>query len=602
MSYLSDLPGQDAYNGGSLVQPTRRGWNFGNGLNATYNAATDRIDITAGGTVYTGATLPATATTGDIALYTDHAWGLIAATFDGTNWRREVDNCIAPAATTDGAYLQELIDSQGATNERFRVIKLPPFDFNISAPLVLDQILGLAIICEGAVHPDRDSTHFCRIRLSDKNEAAVIIQGCDGILFRGLWVEGQNDINVNFAADPANLALLANNSNFLYDNPRTNRYSPHAGFVVDPLGSVPTEADRYPSLTADYGETSTSGVITWENCVVRSFVAGWLITPCTDLQLGDKMVLRDCHSRDNRDGFNSCQSQNKIHELINFKGLYQQFLTTTARYGNQEGCPPNIYGGTCELTKYIILWNSQQTVGNITNLYVESTLGLGFWGAGDASTARPLNWIGCTLKTYQQATSDQIEIDLHLQSHGIVRFSGCFIAHNSLDGVLRIHSNNPTLFDGCVFGNDSPGGMSVPVVMSQYAGNEVQVNASQARVAGTASHHYGYWTNTGSKATSVTITAGADYTATFTQGAAGDFLVGDVVEAVSDFVPEQATDFGFAGSTALSGTSCPAAVVTGVAGLSVTLGNCAESFHSNLGGAAISVTRRRYAITASGTT
>ena len=551
--------------------------------------------------------LPVTGTVGEVRSYTDHAWGTMKAEWDGTNWRRAKDDCIVPTSTSDRAYLQELIDNQSATGETRRVIKLPLYDFAIDAPLILDEVLGLKITSEAAVHTDADSAHFCRIRLSDADEAAFIIQGCDGLVFEGLWVEGQNDINANFAGDPANLQLLEDDANYLYDlgggtYPRTNRYSPHAAFVVDPLGTVPTSGDRYPSLVDDYGETSTSGVITWINCVARSFVAGWLVTPCTDLQLGDRMILHDCHSRDNRDGFNSCQDQNKIHELLNFRGQYQQFHSTTARYGNQQGCPPNILGGDVGLTKYLFLWANQYTVGNITGLYVESTLGLGFWGAGDSSTARPLNFNGCTLKLYQQATSDQIELDFHLQSHGIVNFNGCTIGNNSLEGVLRIHSNNPTLFKGCTFLNDSPSGL-IPVVMSQYAGNEVQMNGCQARVGATASHHYGYWTNSGSKTDTVAVTAGADYTATFAQALAGDFQLGDVIEAVvAAGAPEQATDYGFASSTPLTGSSCPVAVVTNVDIFDITISFCAKSFHAALDGSSIALTRRRYVVTASGKT
>jgi hypothetical protein len=178
---------------------------------------------------------------------------------------------------------------------------------------------------------------------------------------------------------------------------RNNRYSPHAGIVIDPLHADVTSLNRYPGMTDYYTNNSAGGTseVLIEGCHIRQYVVGVMVSPSAHTQNCDNIVFRDGSAYANRSFWASGQNQSRANQIVNLYSLGQtKYVTNCAEYGSQQGTPPNMTG--CNIAgshKYIYEINGLFSGMQITDCYFESLYSLG----RTAASSLPVIFRGCQI-------------------------------------------------------------------------------------------------------------------------------------------------------------------------------------------------------------
>lgn len=128
---------------------------------------------------------------------------------------------------------------------------------------------------------------------------------------------------------------------------RNNRYSPHAGFLVDPFHvNVSSGGDRYPGATAWYTNTATGGTsgVTIEGCSFKNYIAGIAIALSGSTSNCDNIVFKHGSQVRNKNFWVTCQTQSRGNSITDLYSFGQtQTLINCTEYGAQQGTPPHIY-------------------------------------------------------------------------------------------------------------------------------------------------------------------------------------------------------------------------------------------------------------------
>jgi hypothetical protein len=164
---------------------------------------------------------------------------------------------------------------------------------------------------------------------------------------------------------------------------RDNRYSPHAGFVVDPFSNPGLDsADKYAAYEKLYNGTSNGGStdIIFRNCTARYFVVDYCIAPHGHPQNAEAIKIVDSWGDYAKVAISTGQSQSRSVYVDNFKSWGAcKYIFDCDSYGAATGCPPevnglNVAGGNrylCNLAQ----WISKGLI--IRNAHIESLWSLG---------------------------------------------------------------------------------------------------------------------------------------------------------------------------------------------------------------------------------
>jgi hypothetical protein len=169
---------------------------------------------------------------------------------------------------------------------------------------------------QGAATTYNGSDSQTVLSFTDKNSFGLGFQRVKGLRVRNLLLRGQN--------------AIAGTLYDYFENPdmdwlhgcRNDIFSPHAGFVVDPLFNVGNAAaeNMYPGFEAfytDQGGGSTD--VIFDNCRVEKFVVGYCFSPHNAPQNGDNLAINNSWVNYCKSGISVGQSQNRSVAVNNLK-------------------------------------------------------------------------------------------------------------------------------------------------------------------------------------------------------------------------------------------------------------------------------------------
>ncbi len=469
------------------------------------------------------------------------------------------------------------------------------------------------------------------IRADSITEPAIAIQGAQGVSIRNLAIFGQNDTRSNLQND----ADLLVDSNFLKDlgggvKCRNNTRSPCAGITIDGYcdASLILAADRYPVADAEgryKASDAQSGTVTIEGCAIFGFTVGIAITPTAATQNVESVAIRDCNFACNRVALAIGQDQARNVTVENCTGVYQQFFLTNRIYGYgglkfPNAVPPRLHNICIGRTKYVFDVNTPTAVLNVSSMYVETSLSLGYVGAEGTNTDNLCAcFTGCEV---QILTLPGKQVDFLLWNVQPVEFNSCaffssdnlFAANYTIVQPMVFYNQAALLFTNCVLDQLSmgPTSSSDPNVDKLTKGSfsiafenpgmvrfvdswfrDTSFTAARAMmtmdydatdptklrrqplpspeyvIEGTRLRCLGTKLKSVRVATNVTLAAGADGEATFTASAGGLVNVGDVVYlSTTSYAPQW---FDSSGSAGTSGSAHFVGVVKSVSGSTVTV-------------------------------
>jgi hypothetical protein len=406
------------------------------------------------------------------------------------------------------------------------------------------------------------------IRNTNDDQPCYAVQSARSVKFSNFSIQGANaNANPSYAqlvGDPSTWANLA--------GMRDTTWSPACAIVVDPFGSTIEGGDAYPGLEEfyTYNLRGSSATII-ENMECKGFPVGILLSPSTNTQNNDSVMIRDCDISYNKTGLAVCQSQNRAVRLENCRMHAAHIMIDTETYGNGNGAFPLANNLNVTFCKYLINASGGVSRAKLSNSDVESTYSIGAWRG-----AFPLDIEGCQMKLIPPnalTAPQQPAIDYHLHATAPVNFIGGYVGFYSNVGVpLGIAGGGRINFKGCAI--DTPPMLRDPELVTyegvslrylnggaRYGADRqfvastdtllsVQVDAKMP-VDGTAAFHalgYTRFRNVASPiidlAPPVTITATGDGLATFTPPTPGKFNVGEWLSSWDPFdglMPDETT-------------------------------------------------------------
>ncbi len=297
----------------------------------------------------------------------------------------------------DHAAIQKAINialASPAVNE----VYLPPGIYRISKPLIVSRTIqgkyafvGLTITGYGKAYASSQTLGSTTIIKSDFKDAfALGIQGAKGFVVKNIFFQGLNDISFDYKE----LTSYPDNawSNTCRDKPN----SPYAAIVIDPFGQSLPKDGGYPGLAKEYHSNKASTDIRIENCRIRNYVAGLMISPNGRSQNAEIITIRDNWIDHVKVAIAIGQSQSRsvyIHNL-NAWGTVQ-YMFDTKRYGKGNGVMPEVNGmNLAGGVKYLFNSDANWTYGHFSNVYAESIYGIGFAPGGKL----PYSFLQCYFK------------------------------------------------------------------------------------------------------------------------------------------------------------------------------------------------------------
>lgn len=161
---------------------------------------------------------------------------------------------------------------------------------------------------------------------------------------------------------------------------RNNRYSPHAGIVIDGYHSSVTSLNQYPGMSGFYTNSSTGGtsMVTLRNCGFKKFAAAIIEGAAGAVQNGDNIKASDCYFEYNNVAWACGQTQSRANTIENCYFLIHRRIVDGITYGSQQGTPPNVVRSNfAGVTKYLYAINGAFSGMTWQECYSEGTFSLG---------------------------------------------------------------------------------------------------------------------------------------------------------------------------------------------------------------------------------
>ena len=301
------------------------------------------------------------------------------------------------------------------------------------------------------------------ILLCEFKEAPLLaIQAGQAVTIRDLAFVGANRwgskfTNVVYPDFTNKMSALLDDHLFIDDSdpqslPRDDPHSPHAAIAIDPYsparpGMNLAPEHKYPNKYHLYVDSATStsysSAITIEGCAFHSFIVGIVVSPAGINSNAENISIRDCTFKFNRVAIAIGQDQARSVQIENVSCYGCQVFVDTRSYGNGSGEPPHIRGANVGGTRSLFYISTSGQSVWVEQLYCESSLSLGYIGAGVTSAETAAHFLGCTILLSRSRPS----IDTHLWSFAPVHFVGCTLAvvsPASEDGIAN-HKEQPPL-------------------------------------------------------------------------------------------------------------------------------------------------------------
>lgn len=295
-------------------------------------------------------------------------------------------------------------------------------------------------------------------------------RGARGVELRNLSIRGNNTFSIS---DPTDLLDDGtDNSTYLVNDSRDNRFSPYAAIVIDPfIDGAPGGDDdnKYPRLKPEgaddyYYSNKKSSQITIVDCFIMQFAAGIVVTPSGESSNGDNIVISGCSLQNNRVQIATCTAQNKAIIVENTNTAVAQFFISTRDYGSNDpdsgfGVAPWIHACSAGITKYLFNVHTRVQPLSVVSLFVEAVLGMGFVGVTGSSADLGAHFVNCQFtfsNTVESVAGEHRAIDTHMWSYGNVRFTSCTLGTNKggVSQPLTFFNHGNLAFEACVFTDD----------------------------------------------------------------------------------------------------------------------------------------------------
>lgn len=520
--------------------------------------------------------------------------------------------------TDDAAALQAAIDFCIANQ---RKLLLPIGVYKIGVPLAIWKWSGTgfsacSLTMEGEKYTWSDEGALIkstRIEPTFKDTFAIGIQNGRGVHIKDIVCVGLNTFDIGNGITAPACAEMMTNSTFVKNGARDSRYSPYSGICIDPFGTSAPADGGYPGFSDRYvaSAAGSSGIVL-EGVRCKNFTVGVMVTPNGTTQNAEDITFRHCSSIFNKVGVAIGQAQSRDVNWYAGNCAWNLYCFDGQTYGAQQGAAPKIYG--CNMSgKY--LFNVYSRGGNglwATGIHAESFASLGFIGTGANTVVDPAYISG----QFSFADFGGIYPDHHLVAYAPVRLEGGFSTQGmTYKGPVRIyhpkarvvkfdnayfgiHALNefwlaPTvgadaapfvnlMFDDCAFNDGSTRGPATSVAVLSHM--DVQLQASDIDravvplggvvrfVGGSALElvFNGGTQNSVSLGT-VTVTPGANGTATFTVADGSIVRVGDLIYTSTSKSYED-----YRGQTFASASNC-LGIVSAVSSNDITISGWPQS-------------------------
>lgn len=374
--------------------------------------------------------------------------------------------------TDDTVALQNAINA--AIAQRLQLV-IAPGDYKITSPLFAMsrdvsnnyQYFTLIISSSATVFAattQAPPSNGVTIRPTFANTFAFGIQKALGFYMSDISFFGQNTITTTMQASYANFMT---NSNFVQNSARDSRYSPYAGICIDPFGtSVPADGG-YPGLSSYYNASAAgSTFLQFDRVGVSQFVVGFMVSPNGTTANAENIDFNKCMAMFNKVGVATTQGNSDNVRWTSGGNTIALYCFDGNSYGLQQGPLPAINGANCS-GKYLLnagcFWGQPVVVRDV---HAESFASIGFVGGGNALTAVPVTFDGCSF-SFSNTQTTGIFADLHLRTLAPTKFLNCVFWADTLPrkSPLRIWHYAGIEFDHVAFGTGLAG---EPVAVTAY--------------------------------------------------------------------------------------------------------------------------------------
>jgi hypothetical protein len=223
---------------------------------------------------------------------------------------------------------------------------------------------------------------------------------------------------------------------------RNNRYSPHAGIVIDCYHSSIGSSDQYPGMSAYYSNSSTGGTsqLTINNCTFKRLVVAIMNNPSGAMANGDNITASHCYFESNKVVWGCGQTQSRANKMSDCYYLFQQFVINGVDYGQQQGTPPNVHRGNfAGATKYLYTLNGSFGSPTFSECYSESLFALG------KSQGSPVQFTDCELHFANEGNFTAA----HVAEGDQVSFKGGILGYfDNIEKMAVIFTVKTLSFDG----------------------------------------------------------------------------------------------------------------------------------------------------------
>lgn len=251
-------------------------------------------------------------------------------------------------------------------------VLFPPGKYKLTAAIViagtryasggdtLYQYVSLHL--KGISAPFQFGFNGASIYQSTATQAAFLVQAARTVVFENLSLLGRNVWTA--PADPlqywddewSGTPWIGNSS-------RDNRYSPHAGIVVDPFHATVASGDQYPGLSAYYVNTTAGGgssIVRVIGCFFENFVVGLAVSTNGTTQNAENVPIADTSFLSCKVALAIGQDQSRNVTLHGCAIAGARDAINLQAYGEGNGTPPLVFGGN---------------IGNVRNVIVTAASG-----------------------------------------------------------------------------------------------------------------------------------------------------------------------------------------------------------------------------------
>lgn len=356
--------------------------------------------------------------------------------------------------TDDAAAIQAAIDW---CIDNQRTLFVPTGVYSISAPLIVGKFSGgawsyssLTIIGEKGTWKD-EGTYIKSPRIvpTFDDTFAIGIQNGRNTTIKNIVVHGLNTFGIGSGLTSPNYPEMMTNSTFVTGTCRDSRYSPYAGIVIDPFTTATPADGGYPGLTSYYatGAAGSSTVI-FEDVKAQNFVIGFAVSPNGATANAEDIFWHKCGSLFNKVGIAICQSQSRDVVWDGGGIAFNLYGVDGNNYGARQGASPKIYNANMSGKYLFNVTSGQGSPLLVEGVHAESFASIGFIGTGAASIKDPATFIGCQ---FNFASFGGIFPDHHLLAYAPVKFTGCGFSTSALSVKTPLRFIHPTVADSLVF-------------------------------------------------------------------------------------------------------------------------------------------------------